>query len=173
MKKILLPAIIIMLCITLFGCKVKDNEVQQSHEIQLDDKSQSTDKSDRETIEKLIKDFGSKIQTIPLLAPQDVLKKSIKETYSSFISPTLLEEWLSDPKKVPGRLTSSPWPDRIEISSIQRISEDSYEVKGKIIEITSVEKESGGAAAKRPITLIVKKIDENWLIDDVTLEEYK
>lgn len=79
----------------------------------------------------------------------------MQENYGDYVSPALLAKWLNDPLNAPGRLTSSPWPDRIEILSIEPLSEYAYEVEGEIIEITSVEKASGGVAAKRPITFVV------------------
>jgi hypothetical protein len=36
-----------------------------------------------------------------------------------------------------------------------------------------VEASSGGAAAKRPITLVVQKVNDKWLITDVTLGDYE
>ncbi|MHB8280613.1 MAG: hypothetical protein ACYDIA_23660 [Candidatus Humimicrobiaceae bacterium] len=97
----------------------------------------------------------------------------MQENYGNLVSQALIKEWINDPPNAPGRLTSSPWPDRIEILSTEKLSEDTYEVKGEIIEITSVEKMSGGVAAKRPITLALKKIENSWLIDDVTLGAYE
>ena len=89
------------------------------------------------------------------------------------VSPELLKEWQNDPQKAPGRVVSSPWPDRIEILSIVKLPDSSYEVKGDIIEVTSVEMANGGAAARRPITLTVGKIENRWLITAVKLGEYK
>lgn len=126
-----------------------------------------------EAVVSIVESFGSKLQTVSLQAPKEILAKSMQENYGEIVSQVLIEEWINDPLKAPGRLTSSPWPDRIEILSIERLSKDEYEVKGDIIEITSVEKVNGGAAAKRPITIVVKKIDERWLIDAVTMGEYE
>lgn len=61
-----------------------------------------------EAIVNLVKGFGSKLQTVSLLAPKDIVAESVQENYSPFVSPTLIEEWISDPAKAPGRLTSSP-----------------------------------------------------------------
>jgi hypothetical protein len=72
----------------------------------------------------------------------------------------------------PGRLVSSPWPDRIEIFAVTRESEDSFIVHGQIVEITSAEMESGGAAATRPIALYIIHRDKGWLIDDITIGDY-
>ncbi|MDD2586126.1 MAG: M56 family metallopeptidase [Syntrophomonadaceae bacterium] len=121
----------------------------------------------------LVESFGSKLKIISLQAPQDSVAKSMRDNYSDFVSPTLIEEWINDPLKAPGRLTSSPWPERIDILNVERLSADIYEVKGTIIEITSEELASGGIAASRPITLKVKKMDEQWLIDALTMGEYQ
>ena len=72
----------------------------------------------------------------------------------------------------PGRLLSSPWPGRIEILSVKKLSKSEYEVMGNVIEITSVEALSGGVAAEKPITLIARDFDGHWLIDGVTLQGY-
>ena len=118
-------------------------------------------------VSDLVKGFGSKLQFVSLLAPKDILKKNMQEFYGDYVSPELIEKWVNDPLNAPGRLTSSPWPDRIEILSIVKLSDLKYEVNGKIIEITSTEQENDEFANKRPITLIVKKLNKQWLIDNV------
>jgi len=117
--------------------------------------------------------FGSKLKSVPLLASKDVLRKSMEENYGSYVTSTLIEKWISDPLNAPGRLTSSPWPDRIDIQSVKKLSKDNYEVKGEIIEITSTEMIDGGFAAKRSIMLLVKKINNKWMIYHATLGSYR
>ncbi|HYF83618.1 MAG TPA: hypothetical protein VEB00_11400 [Clostridia bacterium] len=173
MKKILLIALVLLLSVSLFGCTSRVNGAQPKEEGQNKAEPQQTDKSDEEAAASLVEGFGSKLQLVSLLAPKDIVEKSMKENYGNFVSEALIAKWISDPLNAPGRLTSSPWPDRIEVLSIVKLSEDTYEVKGKIIEVTSTEKESGGIAAKRPITLMIKKFNNNWLIDDVTLGAYE
>jgi hypothetical protein len=126
-----------------------------------------------DAIVALVEGFGNKLQRVSLQAPKDAVLKSIQENYSEFVSQGLMDEWKSDPFKAPGRLTSSPWPDRIEILSIEKLSEDMYQVNGEIIEITSVDMADGGFSARRPINLLVKKTGEKWLIDSLTLDEYE
>ena len=169
MKKHLVLVFILLLSISLFGCTNGGNEAQLKKEGQLKEKPQQTEESDKAAVASLVEDFGSKLQKVSLQAPREIVNKSMQENYGDFVSPALLAEWLSNPSNVPGRVLSSPWPDRIEILSIDKMSEDAYEVKGGIIEITSVEKVKGGVATKRPITLVVKKTGERWLIDAVTL----
>lgn len=167
MKKPFLFALILLLGVSFSGCINRGNEAQPK------DKLQQTDEGDEAAVASLVEDFGSKLQKVSLQAPRDIVKKSMQENYGDFVSPALLAERINDPSNAPGRLTSSPWPDRIEILSIEPLSEYAYEVEGEIIEITSVEKASGGVAAKRPITLVVKKIENRWLIDAATLGAYE
>ncbi len=117
-------------------------------------------------IENLVRNFGEKLQLVSLLAPKDMASKSIEENYSEFISYSLLEKWKSGPENAPGRITSSPWPDRIEIKDIKKVSEDKYQIKGEIIEVTSVEKATGGSAAKQAVTIFVVKNNDRWFIDE-------
>jgi hypothetical protein len=62
---------------------------------------------------------------------------SLRENYSQFVSPALLAQWQSDPENAPGRVTSSPWPERIEIIDTEKLADSKYQVKGDIIEVTS------------------------------------
>lgn len=171
LKKTVLFILIIIISVSLFGCTSQETGTQPDQREQ--GQPQVTDESDREAVKSLVESFGSRLQSVSLLAPKEILEKSMKENYVDFVSEELLAKWLNDPLNAPGRLTSSPWPDRIEIVSIDKISENVYEVKGKIIEITSEEKTKDGIAASRPITLLVRKIDNRWLIDEVTLGEYE
>lgn len=173
MKKTLLLAFILLLSISLFGCTSRRNEAQPESKGQNIEESGQNDEANEKAVINIVEGFGKKLQEVSLQAPKDVLEKSMKESYGDFVSGKLITAWISDPLNAPGRLTSSPWPDRIEIVDIKKVSEDTYQVNGEIIEITSTEKASGKAAAKRPITLTVKKSDNRWIIDDVTLGDYK
>ena len=168
MKKLLLFALILLLSVSMIGCTVAANQSRQNEE-----DTQQTDESDKKAVENIVESFGKKLQEVSLLAPEEVLEKSMKESYGDFVTSELIEKWITDPMNAPGRLTSSPWPDRIEILAIDKLAEDRYEVKGEVIEVTSTEKTEDGIAAKRPITLAVRKIDGRWLIDDVKLGDYE
>jgi len=78
-----------------------------------------------------------------------------------------------DSSQALGRLTSSPWPDRIEIKSIITLEENKYLVKGDLIEVTSVEVVSGGKASSRPIELTVENSTGKWLIKEIKLGDYQ
>jgi hypothetical protein len=128
---------------------------------------------DEETmVRNLVREFGAKLQMVSLSAPKDILFQSMRDNYGDYITATLLEKWRSDPQKALGRMVSSPWPDRIDILSMEKTSESVFIVSGEIIEITSVEKMNGGFVAKRPIILIVRKINNRWLIDEAMAGSY-
>jgi hypothetical protein len=123
--------------------------------------------NDKTLVVKLIEDFGSKLKNVSLLAPDNVVKNSIQENYGEFISPELLAKWQRDLQDIPGRVLSSPWPERIYISEMERLSDSEYQIEGQIIEMTS-----DGVAAKRPITITAEKIENSWLITAVNIGPY-
>lgn len=127
---------------------------------------------DKQDIRALVEAFGKTLRTVSLSAAEDVAAASLEENYRSFVTPELLQKWKADPQSAPGRTVSSPWPDRIDILSMEIIDSTRYAVQGEIIEVTSVEMENGGAAAKRPVTLTVQRVNGRWLIDSVTMGEY-
>lgn len=177
MKKILLYGVALSLSVSLMGCttpKNKDsigtgiqNQIEEQTPKDKLDKEEVT--IDKEEVTKLVEEFGSKLQSVSLLSPKEELEKSMKENYGELVSEDLMNKWLNNPDDAPGRFVSSPWPDRIEIEGIKKLSDTEYEVEGNIIEITSSEKDD---PISRSITLTVKKIDIVWLIDDVILGEY-
>lgn len=167
MKKIFVLLVIIIFSVTLSGCGNKKDQTQVNENLQ------QQEENDKKAVTSLVESFGKKLQVVSLLADKDVVSKSMQENYSDFVSPALLAKFQSHPENAPGRMVSSPWPDRIEIKSIEKISEGIYKVKGEIIEITSLEQTKSGVAEKRPIILEVKKMDNKWLIDAVNLEDYQ
>jgi hypothetical protein len=124
-------------------------------------------------IEKVVRSFGEQLENVSLLTDPEVASASITEHYSSFISHELLRKWQADPTQAPGRATSSPWPDRIEIAYSDKLTPTRYMVTGTIIELTSIEVENGGIAASRPIVLAVEKQEDDWRITHVVLGSYE
>ena len=120
--------------------------------------------TDLTAVTQIVIAFGNNMKNVSLLASADVVSKSLQDSYGEYVSPALLAQWQSDPENAPGRVSSSPWPERIEITSTEKLADSQYQVKGDIIAVTSVEMTQGGYAAKRPITLTVEKLDGRWLI---------
>ncbi len=129
------------------------------------------DENENNEVIKFIQGFGQQLKMVSLTAPEDVLKSTMEKYFGDYVSAGLMEKWLSDPANAPGRLTSSPWPGRIDVLSTEKTAENEYVVKGTIVEFTSVEMEDGGFAAKKAITLKVEKINGKWIITGVELGE--
>ncbi|MDR2771294.1 MAG: hypothetical protein LBB57_04595 [Clostridiales Family XIII bacterium] len=119
----------------------------------------------------LVRNFGSQFQWVQLIAPAPTPERGISEKYSDFVTTELLEKWTDNPETAPGRVGSSPWPDRIEDIRAVRLSETRYTVDGTVIWISSAELKSGGAAFVQPIQLRVVKSGAEWKISEVILGE--
>jgi hypothetical protein len=120
------------------------------------------DVSDEQAVEAIVQHFGASLQQVSLSAP-DALQE-MAQVYAPYASPSLINEWQGNRSFAPGRNTSSPWPDRIEISSDSKQKDGSYLVQGTVVEVTSNEVAHGGIAADFPVTLTLNKFDKNWLI---------
>ena len=150
-KKLLL--IILVLAIAVSGAYLWNNQKKQ----------------DEIAVRSAVEGFGKVLKNVSLLAPQEVLGQSLEQNYKDFVTPSLLEEWKNDPSKALGRLTSSPWPDRIEIDEVEKISDNAYLVQGYIIEMTS----TGETTIKRHVALSVVKNNDRWLIISATVGSYE
>lgn len=153
------------LALSLAGCTNSAN-ITTPPETGNDDESNET------AVLELVTEFGKRLRMVSLLAPEDVLRDSLEENYGDMVSPDLIEKWTQEPTAAPGRLVSSPWPERIDITSIEKSGDEEYEVLGSIIEVTGAE---GGSevAAQRSITLTVVNVEGKWVIDDVSLGDYE
>ena len=119
-------------------------------------------------VRDLIKDFGKRLQVVSLQAPDAA--QEIQNQYSEFVEPALLERWMNDSMNAPGRIVSSPWPDRIEISTLSKEGPDKYVITGFVIEVTSLEVANGGAAAKIPVRMVVQNDQGHLLIAEYAEE---
>lgn len=120
-------------------------------------------------IRDLVENFGKRLQNVSLQAPDAA--QEIQKQYSEFVTPALLEMWMNDVSKAPGRIVSSPWPDRIEITTLSKESTDRYELTGFVVEITSLEVINGGAATKIPVRMVLQKVQGSWLITEYAEEQ--
>lgn len=121
-------------------------------------------------VSSLVENFGKTLKMVSLTAPEEIAAKSIEENYSEYVTKELLAQWQSNPQNAPGRRLSSPWPERIEVTNVIPTNDGGYTVFATIIEVTSTELQTGGAAAKRPIMLTVIKVNDRWLISDVVVD---
>lgn len=161
--------ILVLATLTVFHYS-RGEEAKNIPKMNISENSKQEEIEEVESIKSLVSNFGDRLKMVSLLAPEDVLLESIEKNYGKFISKALLEKWKAKPQTAPGRLTSSPWPDRIEILSIVSISKGVYEVKGMIIEVTSTEQTSEEATSKIPVVLKIVEQDGRWLIDELIID---
>lgn len=120
-------------------------------------------------IRNIVEGFGKVLKQVSVAADPLVAKQAIQTSYQAFLTPNLLTAWSNDPSTAIGKITSSPWPDRIEISQLTKIAVDEYHVLGNIIAVTSSMNSSGTNAGEDPVDITVKKVNNQWLINQATL----
>jgi membrane-bound inhibitor of C-type lysozyme len=130
------------------------------------------DFENEKAIRQVVDDFGRQLKNVSLLAPEEQVREDMEEHYGDLVVYESIKKWFSNPLEAPGRLTSSPWPEKIEIDTISEEAEGKYLVKGKIIEITSIEEYKGGKAAERKIDIFLAEFDGDRLITGVSLGDY-
>jgi hypothetical protein len=123
--------------------------------------------ADQNAVKTVVENFGLALKNVSLLSP--TVSEDIEKNYKNFISPVLLAQWKQDPVKAIGRLTSSPWPDRIEISEIKQFGSGAYDVSGKIIEATSDQNITGS----QQVEIGVAKFENKWLITGISVSAFE
>jgi len=127
----------------------------------------SVSDEEEEAVRYVVESFGKRLQNVSLQSPNAA--QVIEEQYAEWADPELLKIWMNDISRAPGRVTSSPWPDRIEITSIVREA-DKYVVVGFVVEVTSIEVVNGGVAAKIPVRVVLEKREGRWFITEYAEE---
>jgi len=123
-------------------------------------------------VRRVVEDFGSQLKDVSLLAPSADVEAAMRANYSPYVLDVLVQEWAIDPANAPGRLTSSPWPDRIDIRTMTKETDTRYRVEGDIVEVTN---EGGGIneepteALRRPVTIIVEHLEDGWRITELLM----
>jgi hypothetical protein len=124
------------------------------------DAARSCDSPDvREVVERL----GQRMKQVSLLAPDSIVVREIQQAYAPLVTPDLLEAWISEPARAPGREVSSPWPERIEIRSIESAGTGLCRVEGEVVYATSAERTRSGVSIRKPVVLSVRSAD-GWRI---------
>jgi hypothetical protein len=113
----------------------------------------------REVVERL----GERMAQVSLQGPDSQVVHEVREAYAGIASEGLLASWTTAPRSAPGRLVSSPWPDRIEIDSVSRSDAGSCRVEGDIVLVSSADAARTGEATRQPVTVWVTH-QGAWLI---------
>ncbi len=125
--------------------------------------------AEADAVAATVQKFGSRLKNVSLLAPDAA--EQIEVQYAEFVTPELLAAWMADPLQAPGRLTSSPWPDRIEIDAIHLIDAKLYHLVGRVLEITSEEIGTDKIVASYAVSFTVSQTGGVWLISDYKIIE--
>ena len=106
--------------------------------------------------------FGRAMGRVSLLAPDTVVRRELRDAYAPVVTEDLLDEWLANPATAPGRLVSSPWPDRIEAGAAEAGEAGACVVRGDVIHVTSADA-PGAVADRQAVTLTLRRNGE-WRI---------
>jgi hypothetical protein len=115
-----------------------------------------------EPVREIVERFGQRLRNVSVLGPPQVVRESIRREYGELVTPDLLQSWLENPRSAPGRLTSSPWPGRIEIIRIREQRPDRSEVYGEIIEVTNAPADS--PVRRIPVWIELRRVEDRWRI---------
>jgi hypothetical protein len=162
MNKTIITVVVIILIIIGVVMWSKQSQAPAGDEV-----NTSTDENspaDQAAVESVVMDFGSSLKDVSLLSPD--ASDQIGTVYAPYIASDLLLDWQANSETAPGRQTSSPWPDHVEITSTTKTDPDTYAVSGQIVLMTSVEQASADDdnAGVEPFTATVENIDGKWLI---------
>lgn len=115
-------------------------------------------------VKLLVTDFGLKLKNVPLAGEENATKAAIQENFGPLVTEEVMEQWLANPQLAPGRLTSSPWPERIDIATLSKQGQ-SYVVSGDIVMMTSAQMASSATDAGHvPVIMQVVKENDKWVV---------
>ncbi len=117
-------------------------------------------------VQDIVEEFGTHLKNVSLSASADQVADAIESEYARFVSADLLNTWAEDPSSAPGRETSSPWPERIDVDRVDKTNDTRYAVHGRVIYITSADMTGSGASAGEQdvIVTVDKQSDGSWKI---------
>jgi hypothetical protein len=112
---------------------------------------------DAQAVREVLERFGSRLKQVPLSAPDSVVREAIRSAYAPFVTVELLDAWIAQPSRAPGRAVSSPWPERIEVTMVRPEAPGICRIEGEVVYVTSVEVARGGAAYRERVVLRVEE----------------
>lgn len=124
-----------------------------------DERAATTAVCDESAARTVVERLGERLQQVSLLAPDSIVVTELRRAYESLVTPELLGAWMRNPSRAPGRDVSSPWPERIEIRSVEQSGAGACRIDGEVIYATSADT----AAARSAVTIEVRDAD-GWRI---------
>ena len=129
--------------------------------------------SEERGVRTAVTEFGERLKNVSLTAEPSAVHESVQHEYAPYVATALLSQWEADVTKVPGRPTSSPWPEGIEIVNIFPLGE-TYFVEGTVSYVTSdsLVGEGPGIQTLEEVALVVAQEDDGaWKITDYTVKQ--
>ncbi|MHB8070419.1 MAG: hypothetical protein ACYDHF_00505 [Candidatus Cryosericum sp.] len=123
--------------------------------------------ADVNAIYQVVGEFGARLKDVVITTSDQDVITAVDINLKQLITDRLYQVLVQDKIRIPGRYVSSPWPDRIEIDSVQMLDSGSYTIHGSQVVMTDDTVAHGGNAGETPITLTLKKVNGVWLVDDV------
>ncbi|MEK7602272.1 MAG: hypothetical protein AAB472_02200 [Patescibacteria group bacterium] len=117
-------------------------------------------------VRNVVYNFGDELKLVPTLAPHAEFVTTMNKHYAMYVHPDLLNKWNAEPATAPGRVTSSPWPDRIDIDSMVKNKDGTYTVEAHIVQKASGQSSTTPALADIPIRLIITMGPDGFQITD-------
>jgi hypothetical protein len=127
-------------------------------------RAESARSCDAPGVRAVVEQLGERMKRVSLLAPDSVLAREIRQAYAPLVTPDLLAAWIAEPARAPGRDVSSPWPERIDIRTVEAAGTELCRVEGDLVYVTSAELTKGGAAVRKPVVLEVRSDGAEWRI---------
>jgi hypothetical protein len=122
-------------------------------------------------VRAVVENLGKVLRNVPLSGSHEAAVQAMEEHYRGYVTVSLLRRWENDPVNALGRLTSSPWPEHIEIIKVERQAETRYRVFGEIVLMTSNEIAKGGDAGRINAEFQVDNVGgDSWLVSEVKVE---
>jgi hypothetical protein len=89
-------------------------------------------------VRRVVGQLGNRMRLVSLLAPDSVVQRELSDAYGGLVTGALLTSWVTNPALAPGRRVSSPWPARIDVTSIEA-EDDHCVVKGSVVHVTTAD----------------------------------
>ncbi|MEK9160482.1 MAG: hypothetical protein AAB440_00390 [Patescibacteria group bacterium] len=118
--------------------------------------------------EVVVEAFGNRLKDVSLLALPVLTAAAMDTYYAPYVASETLDTWKQNPESAPGRLTPSPWPERIDVGTTTR-EENTAQVEGVIVEYTSEIAAYGGQAIGYPVVVTLERRAEGWKITSFEL----
>jgi len=152
------PRHALLLCLALSGCTERAPTPSAEAE------REAAPACEAPAARRVVEQLGERLKDVPLLAPDSLAVRAIREAYAPLVTADLLEAWTAEPSRAPGRDVSSPWPERIAVRSVAPAERGACRVEGDVVYVTSEERAQGGAATREPVTLEVVREGDEWRI---------